>query len=76
MRVFVTGASGFVGRHLVPHLRARGHEVVATDRELDVSDAAAVAAFVARARPDAIVHLAARELRRRLARRIPRSPSA
>ena len=58
MRVFVTGASGFVGRHLVPHLRARGHEVVATDRELDASDAAAVAEFVARTGPDAIVHLA------------------
>jgi GDP-4-dehydro-6-deoxy-D-mannose reductase len=58
VRVFVTGASGFVGRHLAPHLRARGHEVVATDLELDVSDAAAVARFVARAAPDAIVHLA------------------
>ncbi|HEY8156400.1 MAG TPA: GDP-mannose 4,6-dehydratase [Myxococcota bacterium] len=58
MRVFVTGASGFVGRHLVPHLRARGHEVVATDLELDASDAAAVAGFVARTAPDAIVHLA------------------
>jgi len=58
VRVFVTGASGFVGRHLVPHLRARGHEIVATDLELDASDAAAVAEFVARTGPDAIVHLA------------------
>jgi len=48
-----------VGRHLVPRLRARGHDVTATDRELDVSDAAVMAAFVARTRPDAIVHLAA-----------------
>ena len=58
MRVFVTGASGFVGRHLVPHLRALGHEIVATDRELDASDAGAVAEFIARVAPDAIVHLA------------------
>jgi GDP-4-dehydro-6-deoxy-D-mannose reductase len=58
VRVFVTGASGFVGRHLVPHLRGRGHEIVATDLELDASDAAAVANFVARTAPDAIVHLA------------------
>jgi GDP-4-dehydro-6-deoxy-D-mannose reductase len=58
VRVFVTGASGFVGRHLVPHLRTRGHEVVATDLELDAADAAAVAKFVERTAPDAIVHLA------------------
>ena len=48
-----------MGRHLVPRLRARGHDVTATDRELDVSDAAVMAAFVAHTRPDAIVHLAA-----------------
>jgi GDP-4-dehydro-6-deoxy-D-mannose reductase len=58
MRVLVTGASGFVGRHLVPHLRARGHEIVAADVELDATDAPAVAAFIARTAPDAIVHLA------------------
>jgi uncharacterized protein YbjT (DUF2867 family) len=31
-RIFVAGASGFVGRHLVPALVARGREVVATSR--------------------------------------------
>ena len=28
MRVLVTGASGFIGRHLVARLGAEGHEVV------------------------------------------------
>ncbi|MEE3211335.1 MAG: NAD-dependent epimerase/dehydratase family protein, partial [Actinomycetota bacterium] len=32
MKAFVTGASGFVGRHLVAHLRDCGDEVVPTDR--------------------------------------------
>jgi len=56
LRVLVTGAGGFVGRHLVPLLQRR-HEVLAP--AFDVTDAAAVAAALAAARPDAVVHLAA-----------------
>ena len=33
MKVLVTGATGFVGRHVVPHLLARGHSVVAVARD-------------------------------------------
>lgn len=59
MRVLVTGSAGFVGRHLLPRLRAEGLDVSGRDRELDVSDEALVDAEVARLAPDAIVHLAA-----------------
>ncbi len=59
MRVWVSGAGGFVGTWLLPRLARDGHDVTSTDREVDVRDAAAVADAIAGARPDAIVHLAA-----------------
>jgi GDP-4-dehydro-6-deoxy-D-mannose reductase len=59
MRVMVTGADGFVGRRLVARLIAEGDQVHASDRELDVADAARVREAVAEAKPDAVVHLAA-----------------
>ncbi len=59
MRILVTGAGGLVGGRLVPRLREEGHEVAATDRELDVTDRAQVESAVARQRPDALIHLAA-----------------
>ncbi|MEO8145660.1 MAG: NAD-dependent epimerase/dehydratase family protein [Betaproteobacteria bacterium] len=59
MRVVVTGASGFIGRVLVPALRARGHEVVALDRAA-VGDIAGFTGWSAQlAGSDAVVHLAA-----------------
>ena len=63
MKAAVTGSSGFVGRHLVPHLRACGDDVVTIDRNgnppVDVTDAAQVRAVLRTARPDAVYHLAA-----------------
>lgn len=53
-RVLVTGASGFVGRHLRQRL---GDSFIPF--EADVLDASAVRAAVKGARPDAVVHLAA-----------------
>ena len=72
MRVFVTGATGALGRHLVPGLVAAGHEVTATTRApgkagqlrgagaqpvvLDGLDREAVIAAVRAAAPEVIVH--------------------
>lgn len=72
MRVFVAGATGAIGRRLVPPLVERGHDVVATTSRpkkvdalralgarpvvLDGLDGVAVGEAVARAEPDAIVH--------------------
>jgi nucleoside-diphosphate-sugar epimerase len=37
-RVLVTGADGFVGRHLVPHLVAQGYSVIAASRAVTAFD--------------------------------------
>lgn len=52
--VLVTGASGFVGRHLLSALGATG-----VDADVDVTDWNRLAAVVRRASPRAVVHLAA-----------------
>ncbi len=72
MRVFVAGATGAIGRHLVPCLVAAGHEVHGMTRseskqamlyelgavpaDADALDPDQVAEAVARARPEVIVH--------------------
>jgi nucleoside-diphosphate-sugar epimerase len=72
MRVLVIGGSGAIGTHLLPQLRARGHEVFASSRSpsnaerlrtlgaeplvLDVLDAQATRAAVAATRPKAIIY--------------------
>jgi nucleoside-diphosphate-sugar epimerase len=72
MRVFVAGATGAIGRRLVPLLVDRGHEVVAMTRSrskegalreagaepvvADGLDRSAVVAAVSRAEPEVVVH--------------------
>lgn len=62
MRAVVTGGLGFVGRHLVAHLVASGDDVTTLDHSgdhaVDITDAAAVAAAIEAAAPDAVYHLA------------------
>jgi nucleoside-diphosphate-sugar epimerase len=72
MRIFLAGATGALGTHLVPKLVEHGHTVVGTTRSeakadalrdlgaspvvLDALDRDAVIAAVAETRPDAVVH--------------------
>jgi GDP-4-dehydro-6-deoxy-D-mannose reductase len=74
VKVAVTGADGFVGRHLVPRLMAEGHTVVAAIRPgatspwrppegvqvipLELTDDASVGRL-ASDRPEGVIHLAA-----------------
>ena len=59
MRIFVTGAGGFVGRRLLPMLESEGHVVSGADREVDVTESASISKAIAEAEPDDIIHLAA-----------------
>jgi nucleoside-diphosphate-sugar epimerase len=72
MRIFVAGASGVIGRALVPLLVAAGHDVTGTSRSeerapllrelgaeaavVDVYDAEALRDAVAAARPEVVIH--------------------
>lgn len=62
MRALVTGAGGFVGRHLVAHLRASGDDVTTTDPVTggpDLLDGPGWTELLRSVRPDACYHLAA-----------------
>lgn len=72
LKIFLAGATGVIGRRLIPLLVQAGHEVAGTTRReertgsisalgaapvvMDAFDAAAVRAAVAEARPDVVVH--------------------
>ncbi len=60
-RLFVTGGSGFLGRHVVELATADGWEVIAPpSAALDLRDGAAVIAAIVELAPAAIVHTAYR----------------
>jgi len=70
MRIFVSGISGFIGRHLAAELCARGDEVCGFSSdpvaplsgarvfEHDLLDTAGVARLIERCDPEVVVHLA------------------
>jgi 2-alkyl-3-oxoalkanoate reductase len=88
MRILVIGASGAIGRRLIPQLAEAGHQVTGTSRAaanatllralgaepavLDALDPAAVLATVAAARPGAIIYQATDLAGRGLSRNMDR----
>ena len=58
MRLLITGATGFAGRHLTSCAAAQGHEVHGLDPAVDVRDGAALAGALREVAPDAVAHLA------------------
>jgi GDP-4-dehydro-6-deoxy-D-mannose reductase len=64
MKALITGARGFVGRHLSAHLVRTNVEVVELDVDgvhpLDITDRDAVTRRLTAERPDTVYHLAAR----------------
>ncbi len=59
MRIVVTGAAGQLGTAVVQQYQDRAEVVPALRQTLDIGDAAAVEAFLARERPDAVLNCAA-----------------
>lgn len=61
MRALVTGSAGFVGHHLVAHLRTCGDDVVTTDQVdggPNLLDRSALERMVWKERPEVVFHLA------------------
>lgn len=61
MKALVTGAAGFVGKHLVDHLDAEGDEVATTDRSSggpDLLDPKGLTRLLSQHRPEVVFHLA------------------
>lgn len=73
MKVLVTGASGLLGKELIPELLSRGHEVIAVSNKRDIevshrklrkyrvniSKSIAIENLIIRERPQVVVHAAA-----------------
>ena len=59
MKILITGAGGMVGRNVAADPRSAGHDLLTPSRGiLDLTDAGATDAYIARHQPDLIIHAA------------------
>ncbi len=68
-KILITGAAGFVGRHLIRELQSHGHDVFTTDalptadipayRQTELRNRDALKTLVRETKPDACIHLGA-----------------
>ena len=61
-RILVTGASGFLGRHIVPELKKKlpSNIIEVSSKNYDLRHAEQAARMIKETKPDAIIHLAAK----------------
>lgn len=59
LKWMITGAAGMLGQDLTDELRSRGDEVLATDRELDITNPRPLGAYVREHKPAILINCAA-----------------
>lgn len=60
MNILITGAAGFIGKHLMAHFMNEGYKVAGVDfQDGDLRDAGEAEYIIAKHKPDTVIHLAA-----------------
>jgi len=61
MKIYITAKNGLVGKNLIENNQLQQHDLIATSHaELDLTDYSAVKSFLAKTKPDIIIHCAGR----------------
>jgi GDP-L-fucose synthase len=60
MKIVLTGANGFIGRNVKEYLSPKHEIICLSHKQIDLTDASAVLAFLEHEKPDAVIHAAAK----------------